>query len=112
MDRLSGLLSVAGGVRMFSSSIVSPYVQIGAGVELTKINVPTYDITETFTLPLAFIGIGGDIKIGRHLRLGAALRVHAMGHFHDITTNADGSMSLSPSPEVAAQGQFYALYAF
>ncbi len=112
MDRLSALASVAAGVRMFPTAAVSPYVQLGAGVELTKIDVPTYHITESFTLPLAFLGIGGDFRVGKHLKLGAVLRVHAMGHFHDITTNADGQMSLSPSPEVAAQGQFYAMYTF
>ncbi|MSP15998.1 MAG: hypothetical protein EXR73_05200 [Myxococcales bacterium] len=104
MDRSSTLVSAAVGVRMFPWLPVSPYLQLGAGVELTRVSLPEAGLEDSRVLPLGFIGVGGDLKVGRRLRLGANLRVHVMGHFEH-----DGS-TLEPEPELAAQGQFYVSY--
>jgi len=98
MDRVSTLLSAAGALRPFPGARVSPYVQLGVGVELTRVAVDTDEAS--YVLPLAFFGLGGDLRLGR-ARLGAVFRMHAMGHF-------DHTAELSVEPELAAQVQFYA----
>jgi hypothetical protein len=106
MDRMSAIATVAGGFRMWPDGRVSPYVQIGAGLELTKVDMPAFEMEDTFLLPVGFIGFGGDVRIGKHLRLGLNLRVHMMGHFdHDSSDTA-----MDVEPELAGQGQFYAKY--
>ena len=98
MDRVSTLLSAAGVVRPLPGARVSPYVQLGLGAELTRVTIATDE--ESYVLPLAFFGFGGDLRLGR-ARLGAVFRLHAMGHF-------DHAAELSVEPELAAQVQFYA----
>jgi hypothetical protein len=104
MDRVSGLLSVAGGARVNANGRVSPYVQVGAGLELTRVSMPDLGVESSRALPLAFFGFGGDLRITRALRVGMNLRVHVMGHFD----HGAGTTELEAEPELAAQGQFYA----
>jgi len=60
MDRLSGLASAAAGLRMFPESRINGYVQLGIGIEMTKISAPMGDqvVEDKLVLPLGFIGIG------------------------------------------------------
>jgi hypothetical protein len=97
MDRVSGLTTLAGGVRGWPGGVFSPYVQLGLGLELTRVVIDGRD--GNYALPLGFFGIGGDVRVGR-FRLGASLRVHAMGKFEG---------ALDPEPELASQAQFYAM---
>jgi hypothetical protein len=101
MDRVSTLVSAAGLVRPLPGARVSPYVEVGLGLELTRVAVDTDE--QSYVLPLAFFGLGGDLRLGR-ARLGAVFRMHAMGHF-------DHAAELSVEPELAAQLQFYAALA-
>jgi hypothetical protein len=102
MDRVSTLLSVAGAVRPLPAARVSPYAQLGVGLELTRVTVEAMESSRV--LPLAFFGIGADLRVGR-ARLGMVLRIHAMGHFeHDA--------ELTVEPELASQLQFYAALGF
>lgn len=105
MDRVSGLLTVAGGVRFFPQALVSPYVQLGTGLELTRVTM--LEEESSYVLPVGFFGLGGDLRLGR-VRLGASLRVHAMGHFE----HGAAMHGLEPEAELASQGQFYAKVAF
>ena len=126
MDRMSGLFTVAGGLRMFPGARASTYVQLGAGLELTEVRMTEGDHqhAHTLALPMGFVGIGADLKISRRLHLGASLRTYVMGHFahdhgaetgalpvakHDGTYPADAP-AMTPEPEAAAQGQFYVRY--
>lgn len=102
MDRVSGLLTVAGGVRLFREARVSPFVLAGAGVELTRVSLPGLG-EESFVLPMGFFGVGADLRLGR-VSLGATLRVNLMGHFD----HGAGVVALEPEPELAAQAQFHA----
>ena len=107
LDRVSALGSFAGGVRFFPDARVSPHVQLGAGLELTRVTVlegPA--LSDSFALPFGFLGLGGDLRLGR-VRLGATLRVAAMGFFDQ----GPGDAELAPRADVAVQGQFYALVA-
>lgn len=106
MDRRSALASVAGGFRMWPEARVAPYVQIGGGVELTRVEMAGRE--DSRVLPFGFVGFGGDLRLGDHLRLGVSIRISGMGHFeHDELASTS---TLSVEPEFAAQAQFYARY--
>jgi opacity protein-like surface antigen len=107
IDRLSSILTVAGGVRWFQQARVSPYVLAGAGVELTRVRAPELGLQDSAVLPVGFFGFGADVKVGSRLRLGAAFRLNAMGYYDDSQFQTE----MSPHTELATQGQFYAGYA-
>lgn len=102
MDRMSTLATVVGGVRLLPDAWLAPYLQVGAGVEFTRVAMPEYDMRESHVLPLGFIGLGADLRLWRGVRAGMNLRVHLMGHFEH-----DGAI-MSAEPELASQAQFYA----
>jgi hypothetical protein len=68
-------------------------------------------------LPAGFVGIGGDLRIGDRTVLGANLRAHVMGNFaYDPdelemqpgwTVPPAAADVFDPSPDAAAQMQFY-----
>lgn len=117
-DRLSGLVTVAAGANLVRTKYFTGYAQLGAGVELTQFRFSHGDdvMTDERVLPLGFVGIGGEIRLGDRTSLGASLRAHVMGNF-DAAYEADRdvwdpeSNHLDVSPEAAAQGQFYIAYA-
>lgn len=106
IDRVSGILSVAAGARMFPDALISPYVQLGVGGELTRVRLPALGLEDTAALPMAFFGAGATLRLGDHARLGAHLRVNAMGYYDD----AQFQRELSPEAELATQAQFFAAY--
>jgi hypothetical protein len=119
IDRTSGLLSGAIGVRTQVASWLRAYVQVGAGMELTKVSVPYGDerIRDTKALPEGFFGIGADLKIWKGTHIGATFRTLVMGSFDYDKSHLDpdggwvaaptSDEVFSPSTGVAAQGQFY-----
>jgi hypothetical protein len=106
IDRFSGLMTVAGGAYLVPGARFSPYVQAGLGMEVTHVSVGTQE--DSFVLPLAFIGLGADVRVGP-ARLGASLRVNAMGYF-DPADRMSPTAELAPEAELATQGQFYAKF--
>lgn len=119
IDRMSGLLTAAAGMRARATSWLSGYAQLGGGVELTHVSVPYDDhrITDQLAMPMGFIGIGGDIKVGAKTYLGANFRAELMGNFDydpsklemqsGWTSPPSADEVFDPSPDLAAQGQFY-----
>jgi hypothetical protein len=119
IDRMSGLFTAAVGLRADGPWRTSGYAQLGAGLELTRVTVPYDDtsISDQLALPAAFIGIGGDIRVARGTYLGANLRAYAMGNFDydpaklemepGWVTPPSADEVFDPSPDAAAQGQFY-----
>ena len=119
IDRTSGLISGAIGARTQVTSWLGAYLQLGAGVELTRVSVPYGDtrIRDDKAMPEGFFGIGGDIKIGSATRIGATFRTLVMGNFDYDPARLDqsnGWVSAPPasevfdaSPGVAAQAQFF-----
>lgn len=120
IDRQSGLLSVAAGVRTHVTSWLRGYVQLGVGVELTRAAVPYEDdpIRATKTMPEGFFGVGMDLKIFRQTYVGASFRALAMGNFDytaaELERNETNGWTRPMSEDVfdasmdfAAQGQFY-----
>lgn len=121
MDRISGLFTVALGAELVRTRRFAGHVQVGTGLELTRVGMPATDgttMTDRRALPLGFLGVGGELRLGR-TSLGASLRAHVMGHFdhdaawgahdHAAALTSDGA-DLTVSPEIAAQGQFYVAY--
>ena len=107
IDRSSALMTVAAGARFYPDSLISPYIQIGLGAELTHVSLPALGLEDTALLPMAFFGTGASLRINEGTRIGAVLRINAMGYYDD----AQFQTSLSPELELATQGQFYASFA-
>jgi hypothetical protein len=120
IDRMSGIASVAAGARTTFLSRMSGFVQLGGGVELTRVAVPYGEdetIRDTKLMPTGFIGFGFDVRIGKTY-LGFNLRTHAMGNFNykreelemkeawGFTTPDEGKV-FDASLDFAAQGQFF-----
>jgi hypothetical protein len=119
IDRMSGLVSAAIGARTHVTSWLRGYVQLGAGVELTRVSVPYGDerIRDSQVLPEGFFGAGLDLRIARSTYVGASFRTLVMGNFDYDRERLDMSNGwvaaptadevFAPSPDLAAQGQFY-----
>jgi hypothetical protein len=112
MDRVSGLLSAAVGGRIIPDAVVSPYAQLGTGLEITRVELEGLG-SGTRTVPLAFLGIGADLQIHR-FSAGLNIRANLMAQFpHDHEPGApahDHGGLPGTEMEVAAQMQFYAAY--
>lgn len=107
LDRKSALLSVAAGARFYTDSLISPYLQLGVGAELTHVALPLLNLETSALLPLGFFGAGATINISESAKLGAVFRVNAMGYYNDSQFQTE----LNPEMELATQGQFYASFA-
>ena len=107
IDRVSGLVTVAAGARFFPDAIISPYVQLGIGGEVTRVRLPELGMEDTAVLPMGFFGVGASLHLGKRLSVGAALRVNAMGYYDD----AQFQTEMKAHAELATQGQFFAKFA-
>lgn len=119
IDRTSGLFSAAIGARTNVTSWLRGYVQLGGGLELTRVSVPYGEerIRDTKAMPEGFFGAGLDLKITHATYVGASLRSLVMGNFDYDRNRLDPSMGwVAPPPasdvfdasaSVAVQGQFY-----
>jgi opacity protein-like surface antigen len=109
IDRVSGLLTVAGGARLETWRWFQPYVQLGVGMEWTRVRVAGMTpLEDSALLPVAFLGLGGDLRVTDRLAVGASLRLHAMGLY---SRTAGETPALSRETELASQAQFYAKFA-
>ncbi|HLU66377.1 MAG TPA: outer membrane beta-barrel protein [Kofleriaceae bacterium] len=106
IDRVSGIATVAAGARMFPGALVSPYVQLGVGAEITRVRLPALGMEDTALLPVGFFGVGGQLRLGDRVSFGANLRINAMGYYDDDQFQTE----LSPSAELSAQAQFALSY--
>lgn len=121
ISRMSGIATVAGGARTSVTSWLRGFVQLGAGVELTRVSVPYGEdetIRDTQVMPTGFIGFGVDVRLGKKTYLGMNVRTHLMGNFNyqreDLEMNETWGFTtpgadevFDPSLDFAAQGQFY-----
>ncbi len=106
IDRVSALMTMAIGARLFPESVVSPYLQVGVGGELTRVRLPELGLEDTAVLPFGFFGIGGVVRLSPQLQLGMVLRVNAMGYYDDDQFQTE----LDAQAELATQAQFFASY--
>ncbi|MBK9071962.1 MAG: hypothetical protein IPL79_13305 [Myxococcales bacterium] len=106
IDRTSMLISGAVGARAWSGKRISPNVHVGLGGEFTKVTLgDIVTSSERYTKPVAFIGFGGDLNLGKVL-LGMSLRIHSMTLFAPDRRNG----GVSDEADFAAQMQFWAKY--
>jgi hypothetical protein len=103
MDRISGITTVAGGARV-PWRWVQPYVQLGVGLEVTRVEMPEHDLSDRAVYPMGFLGVGAELWPTEHLSLGANVRTNMMKHFD----HGDGRMT--GEFEAAAQGQLFLKY--
>lgn len=106
IDRSSALLTAAAGARFPIGWRLTPYIQMGVGAELTQVSLPALGLEDTALLPMGFFGTGVNLRVTDKTTVGASLRVNAMGYYDD----AQFQTELSPSIELATQGQFYASF--
>ncbi|HPH67974.1 MAG TPA: hypothetical protein PLF40_19585 [Kofleriaceae bacterium] len=120
VNRKSGLVTGAVGAHAPITAWLDAYVQLGVGVELTAVSVPygtSLKISDQKVLPVGFMGVGSDVRVGAHTHLGASFRVHVMGNFDydpsklqlmgNWPTPPSADTVFAASPDLAAQGQFY-----
>ncbi len=106
MDRISGITSVAGGARV-PWRWVQPYVQLGVGLEVTRVEMPEHDLVDRALLPMGFVGVGAELWPTEHVSVGANVRTNVMKHF-DHGGPDDGQMT--GEFDTAAQGQLFLKY--
>lgn len=112
MDRISGITTVAAGARI-PWRWVSPYVQLGVGLEVTRVEMADHGMAERAVLPMGFLGLGADVHATTHLSVGANVRSNVMKHFdHGAHADADGhdDGDMHGEYEAAAQGQIFLKY--
>jgi hypothetical protein len=119
IDRTSGLFSGAIGARTQVASWLRGYIQLGGGLELTRVSVPYGEtrIRDSKAMPEGFFGIGVDIKLAKGTHLGSSFRTLVMGNFEYDASRLDMNQGwiaapssdevFDASPDVAAQVQFY-----
>lgn len=108
MDRMSSHVTGALGFRMFPKSLIQPYAQIGVGAEVTQVDSADRP-QETYLFPSGFLGVGGELMLGDHLRLGANVRMHMMAHPDGLVLPAGQEGYYKAA--AAGQAQFFARYA-
>ena len=107
IDRKSALLTVAVGSRFYQEARLSPYLQAGLGAEATHVSLPVLGLEDTALLPFGFFGVGADIRVSATAKVGASLRINAMGYYDD----AQFQTELGPELGLSTQTQFYASFA-
>ncbi len=110
MDRISGITSVAAGARM-PWRWVAPYVQIGVGLEVTRVEMASHGMDDRAISPMGFVGFGAEVRPTERFSLGAAARTNLIKHYeHDGAPHADGDAphdEMHGELEAAAQGQLF-----
>ncbi len=115
MDRISGITSVAAGARV-PWRWVQPYVQLGVGLEVTRVEMPEeHAAPERALLPMGFLGVGAELFATEHLSIGGNVRTNVMKHFnhggtHDHAAGDTAMTEMTGEFEAAAQGQLFLKY--
>lgn len=116
MDRISGVTTVAAGARI-PWRWVSPFVQAGLGVEITRVEMPAHGLEDRAVLPTGFVGIGADLRITRRFALGINVRTNVMAHYehgpgaHSHDEGGDtADNGMTREYDAAAQGQVFFKY--
>ena len=115
MDRISGITTVAAGARV-PWRWVQPYVQLGVGLEVTRVEMPEHGLEDRGVYPMGFLGIGAELFATDHLSLGANVRTNVMKHFdhggdgHTHDAGEPAHPEMSGELDAAAQGQLFLKY--
>ncbi|RMH39530.1 MAG: hypothetical protein D6689_16320, partial [Deltaproteobacteria bacterium] len=92
------------------------YVQLGAGVELTRARIAGHE--DRAAAPMAFVGVGSTVDITDRISVGANVRTNVMRHYLHMHQQ-DAALAAEPAHagdglaheyELAAQAQFFAQF--
>ena len=108
MDRVSGITTVAAGARM-PWRWVAPYVQLGVGLEVTRVEMASHGATDRAVSPMGFVGFGLEGRPTERFSIGLAARTNLLRHYEHgpMTTGGEHEHSMSTEYEAAAQGQLF-----
>jgi hypothetical protein len=108
MDRISGITTVAAGARM-PWRWVAPYVQLGVGLEVTRVEMASHGATDRAVSPMGFVGFGLEGRPTERFSIGLAARTNLIRHYEHgaAAEGADHDHSMSTEVEAAAQGQLF-----
>ena len=109
MDRISGITTVAAGARM-PWRWVAPYVQLGVGLEVTRVEMASHGSEDRAVSPMGFVGFGAEVRPTERFSIGAAARTNLIRHYEHGAPAAGGQEhehSMSTEYEAAAQGQLF-----
>lgn len=116
MERLDLSVQAAFGVKPFPGAVVRPFAQLGVGaayVDVSFTNGPE-DIYGIY--PMGFVGTGGEVAIGDHVKLGLNLRLYVLAtigdHLEVSRSETDGQIHVAAplEPGLAGQGQLFARF--
>ncbi|MEZ4373673.1 MAG: outer membrane beta-barrel protein [Polyangiaceae bacterium] len=125
LDRVSTHGTLGIGLRMLPDFIVSPYAELGGGVELTRIEALQDGETvmsHSGAYPVGYIGFGLEINATENLKLGGAFRMLATvlpvygesqgdGSWKWNDTAVSSGGKIETQSDFAAQGQLFVRYA-
>lgn len=125
LDRVSTHGTVGVGFRMLPDFIVSPYAELGGGVEWTRIEALQDGETllaDEGAYPVGYIGFGLEFNATDNLKLGGAFRMLATvlpkygeaqgdGSWKWNDTTVSGEGRIETESDFAAQAQFFLRYA-
>lgn len=125
LDRVSTHGTLGVGFRMLPDFIVSPYAELGGGVEATRIEALQDGETvmsQSAVYPVGYIGFGLELNATEHLKLGGAFRMLATVLPKYGAAQGDGSWKwndtsvstggrIDTESDFAAQAQFFLRYA-
>jgi hypothetical protein len=113
MDRISGITTVAAGARI-PWRWVSPYLQVGLGLEVTRVEMPEHGLRDSAVVPMGFLGIGLELRATENISLGGNVRTNVMKHYdHGGDAHDPGDTShteMTGELDAAAQGQLFLKY--
>lgn len=115
MDRISGITTVAGGARI-PWRYLSPYVQAGLGLEITRAKMEAHGLEDRSVLPMGFVGIGAELRFTRRFSFGANVRMNVMKHYvhtgdhSGVDPGAEPEVEMAGEWDAASQGQFFLRY--
>jgi hypothetical protein len=108
LDRLSLHSVAAVGVRLAPDFIISPFIQLGGGVEWTRVEV--FGERDSQLFPVGFLGVGGELNLDP-VMLGLTVRANAMQLPLYAWDAGETERSISYETEVAGQVLFSLRYA-
>ncbi|MCA9641806.1 MAG: outer membrane beta-barrel protein [Polyangiaceae bacterium] len=125
LDRVSTHGTLGVGFRMLPDFIVSPYAELGGGVELTRIEALQDGeavMSHSAVYPVGYIGFGLEINATDNLKLGGAFRMLATtlpvygesqgdGSWKWNDTTVSGGGRIETQSDFAAQAQLFVRYA-
>lgn len=106
LDRISLHTAAVINARMAPDFLISPFIQLGAGVEYTWVDI--YGNKDQGLVPVGFVGLGGEINLDQ-FKLGMTIRSNAM-QLPDYDWRNQSKQEVTYKTELAGQMLFSVRY--